>query len=104
MSVQKGKFYSRVSNATRNRDLLNTGRVELGVWQRFRGIGGYLEDRRVVRTELKYSLWPVNQRIVLDKEIISQDYNALGIQKCDEKFSVNNLSRRETDQKGNRTS
>ena len=70
--VRMHEVNSRVSIATRRRNLLDTSGSEQGVWQRFGNGGGYPEDRRIVRTELKCS-----QRIVLDKEIVSQDYNTL---------------------------
>ena len=75
--VRMHEVNSGVSIATRRRNLLDTSGSEQGVWQRFGNGGGYPEDRRIVRTELKCSPRPVNQRIVLDEEIVSQDYNAL---------------------------
>ena len=68
--VHMHEVNSGVSIATRRRNLLDTGGLEQGVWQRFGNSGGYLEDRRIVRTELKCFPRPVNQWIVLDKEIV----------------------------------
>ena len=76
-AVRMQEVSSEVSIATRRRNLLDTGGSEQGVWQRFGNGGGYLENHRIIRTELKCFLRPVNQRIVLDEEIVSQDYNAL---------------------------